>query len=98
MAVMQKGADRTEKVECRIQWFAAEFRLARFRRRPGPLFVQGRKQREPGSYVVIAQSPGRFFHVWLKMKNRVAVLGVTGAGDFGELLNNVVAFAQEEFW
>src|SRR5262249_51068067 len=98
MAIMQKGAHRTQKFERWGESLTYRLRKKRFLRRPGVLLIDGGEQREPTPYVVVAQSSRSFFDVGFQMKNCVAVFSVAGTCDFCELLDDVVPFPQKEFW
>ena len=71
--------------------------LGSFRGRPLAVPIQRRKQRHPQSHVVVANAARRLFHVRLKMKNGIAVLRMARSRDLGELLDDVVPFANKKF-
>ena len=54
------------------------------------------EQGKPGSEVEVAKAAGTLFQVGFEMKDGVAVLGVAGAGDFAELLGDLVPLAEDE--
>src|SRR5215470_1901348 len=56
MAIMQKGADRTQKFERGRESLAYRLRKQRFLGRPGVLLIDGGEQRKPTRHVVVTQS------------------------------------------
>src|SRR5579883_104669 len=46
--------------------------------------------------MVIAQAAGALLDIGFEMKDGIAVLGVAGAGELGEVLDDGVPFAQDE--
>ena len=59
-------------------------------------FFQVEEQGEPDGEVVVAQAAGTIFEIGFEMKDGVAELGVTGAGNFAQLLGDGVPLAQHE--
>ena len=59
-------------------------------------FLEMEEQGEPDGEVVVAQAAGTVFQVGFEVKDGVAELGVTGAGDFAELLGDGVPLAEHE--
>ena len=47
---------------------------------------------------MVADPAGRLFQVRFEMEHGVSILRMAGTRDFGELLNDVISFPQEEFW
>src|SRR6266496_1084609 len=94
---LQQGPGH-EKLEPALQFLVTWPLLQRLRRRPLALAIQPRKQRHPHSQVVVAKPAGRLFHIGLEMEHGVSILRMTGTSDLSKLLNDVVAFAQREFW
>src|SRR5579885_1494689 len=97
LAVVKECADRGQEVE---GWTQLCVRLGRHGIRSGPaaVSIQGGERRHPAGNVVIAQTAGRLFDIWFKVKNRVAVLGVPRARDLRQLLDNVAALANKKLW
>src|SRR6266496_1841892 len=89
---------RHDKLAPALQFLVTWPLLQRLRRRPLALAIQPRKQRHPHSQVVVAKPAGRLFHIGLEMEHGVSILRMTGTSDLRKLLNDVVAFAQKEFW
>src|SRR5579864_3194747 len=96
VTIVQKGAHRTEKVQCGSKGLAHRFGEKQLLSGPDTLLVQGREQRKPASYVMVAQSARRLFDVGFEVKNSAAVFGVPRAGHLRELLDNIVPFPQKK--
>ena len=55
-----------------------------------------KQQREPHRQVIVAQAAGTVLQVRLKMKDRVAELGMPRASDLAESLRDRIPFAQHQ--
>ncbi len=64
--------------------------------RPDLGLLQRGEQREPMCQLIVTQSAGTLLDVGLEVKDGVAVLGVTGPGNFGEFLGNGAPLAQKQ--
>ncbi len=96
MAEVEETSGGGEEVECGLGIAASTLEDAAALAGPLLGLLEVEQESEPDGEVVIAQSAGTLLEVGFEMKDGVAVLVVTGAGDLAELLGDGVPFAQDE--
>ena len=96
VAEVEKTSRRGEEIESRLGVTAGT--LEDSAALAGPLLglFQVEEQGEPDGQVVVAQPAGTVLEVGLQVEDGVAEAGVTGAGNFAELLGDGVPLAQDQ--
>ena len=96
VAEVEKTARRGEKIESRFGVAARALEDAAALPRPLLGLLQMEQNSEPDGQVIVAQPAGTILEVGFQMKDRIAELGVAGAGDLAQLLRDGVPLAQHE--
>ena len=96
MPEVQKTSRRGQKIECRFRVAARALEDAAALPRPLLGLLQMEQNRKPDRQVIVAQPAGTVLQIGLQVKDRVAELGVPGAGNLAQLLRNGVPLAQHE--
>ena len=96
MAEVQKTARCRQKVERRFGIAPCALEDAAALAWPFLGLFEMKQQGKPHRQVVVAQASGTLLQIRLKMKDRVAVLGMTRSRNFTQLLRNRVPLAQHQ--
>src|SRR5271165_5263298 len=95
-AEVQETSGCCEKIEGGFRVRGARLRRRGAFPRPALLLLQMAKQQQPLSELVVAKAARALLDVRFQMEDRVAVLGVAGAGRFGQLLGDGAPFAEQQ--
>ena len=93
---VQKTSGRGQKVEGRLGVAACALEDATPLPRPLFGFLQMEQHREPDGEVIVPQAAGTLLEIGLEVKDGVAVFCVAAAGNFAQLLRNVVPLTQHQ--
>ena len=96
VAEVKKTSRGGEEVEGRLGVAAGALEDAAALAGPLPGLLEVEQNGEPDGKVVVAQAAGTILEVGLQMKNRVAELGVAGAGNFAQFLGDRRPLAQNQ--